>query len=35
MTSRMIGGHLGVTRRGVELGMAERTRVILSTFLRH
>jgi hypothetical protein len=30
-----VGGDLGVARCGVELGMPERTRVTLITFLRH
>jgi hypothetical protein len=30
-----LAGHVGVARRRVELGMAERARVTLSTFLRH
>ncbi len=30
-----VGGHMGVERRGVELGVPKRTRVIMSTFLRY
>jgi hypothetical protein len=30
-----VGGDLGIARRGVELGMPERTRVTLITFLPH
>jgi hypothetical protein len=30
-----VGGDLRVERSGVKLGMSERTRVILNTFLRH
>jgi hypothetical protein len=33
--TQRVGGHLRVKRRGVELGMAERTRVTLITYLRH